>query len=41
MRQRRADWPNLGLLISLRRALAFEVRGLVDAPAVTNSGPEV
>lgn len=33
--------PTLDLLISLSRALALEVRDLVDDPAITNSDPEV
>lgn len=33
--------PTLDLLISLSRALALEVRDLVDDQAITNSDPEV
>ena len=33
--------PTLDLLISLSRALALEVRDLVDDPAITHSDPEV
>ena len=33
--------PTLDLLISLSRALALEVRDLVDDPAITNSDLEV
>jgi hypothetical protein len=33
--------PTLDLLISLGQALALKVRNLVDAPAITNSDPEV
>ena len=33
--------PTLDLLISLSRALALEVRDLVDDAAITNSDPEV
>ena len=41
MRQRRPDGHTLDLLISLSRALALEVRDLVDDAAITNSDPEV
>jgi transcriptional regulator with XRE-family HTH domain len=33
--------PTLDLLISLSRALALDVRDLVDDPAITHSDPEV
>ena len=33
--------PTLDLLISLSRALALEVRDLVDDPAITRSDPEL